>query len=230
MRLVIVLAVLSREIDKYLFQPTYIVPEDSQFREAMANLAASDREKECFCRSILLSIDPGFQRKTVQSREQAVVRNVTSYLYGLLSETQYSEFHASVKDVVAKAVQVWHPIQRAKQKFETDFEPLLWGDEGWASFEFPGDTSVANRTGDDVLDGGNLLTVFPRITAVEKEGRSPYTFVVQVRSTQPQCLAAEQEMRQEPASPTVGRMTSNRSRGKHNPSNSESKATGPFLG
>jgi hypothetical protein len=56
MRLAVILAILAREIDRHIFQATYIIAKGTQIREA---LAASDSENESFCRSILLSMDPG---------------------------------------------------------------------------------------------------------------------------------------------------------------------------
>jgi hypothetical protein len=61
MRLAIFLAILAREVDKQIFQPTYLLPEDAGIREVLTNLGASDSEKESFCWSILLSINPNEQ-------------------------------------------------------------------------------------------------------------------------------------------------------------------------
>ncbi|KAL2819542.1 hypothetical protein BDW59DRAFT_181634 [Aspergillus cavernicola] len=225
MRLAIFLAILAREVDKQIFQPTYIVPEDAGIREVLAKLAASDNEKESFCRSILLSINPDAQNTALQSKIQAVIRNVSSCLYGMLPDDQFDQLRASVGKIVERAVDVWHPIQRSLQRYEPDFEPLKWGDDQWSSLEFPEGSSAGSEASPNMLDE-SLLTVFPRIAVVEKGNRFPLTYVVQLRRSQPQCMAAGREVSNVPTSPVIGRVTSNRSRRKSNASSNAGHANG----
>ncbi|KAL4926588.1 uncharacterized protein BDV17DRAFT_293384 [Aspergillus undulatus] len=215
MRLAVLLAILAREIDKQIFQPTYIVPEDAGIRDTLAGLAASDNEKESFCRSILLLIDPETEKVVLQSRIQAIVRNVSQYLYDMLPEDQFTELRASIGKIAERAANVWHPIQRSLERYEPDFEPFKWGDDQWSLLRFPEGSSAESETSPDMLDDC-LLTVFPRIAVVEKGHRFPLTDVVQLRKSQPQCLAAGRELTNVPTSPVTGRVASNRSRRKSN--------------
>lgn len=48
-RLAVLLAILAREIDEHIFQPIYIAPGDFRIRKVLADLAATDSEKESFC-------------------------------------------------------------------------------------------------------------------------------------------------------------------------------------
>ncbi|KAF4182975.1 hypothetical protein CNMCM7927_009352 [Aspergillus lentulus] len=225
MRLAVILAILAREIDKYIFQPTYAIAEDTQIREALTTLAASDSEKESFCRSILLSIDPETQSKALHSRMQIVIRNVSSYLYELLSESHFSNFRQSLEKVVQKAAEVWQPIQRSKRRYEPDFEPLKWEDDEWSPLMFPDTDPVVNQISQKDL-GESLLTVFPRITAVEDGNRFPLTYVVQLRRSQAPCVKAEQEMAQISSPPAIGRMASNRPRRRSNASSNTTNMNG----
>ncbi|KAL4998901.1 hypothetical protein BDV10DRAFT_166012 [Aspergillus recurvatus] len=219
MRLAIFLAILAREVDKQIFQPTYIVREDAGIRESLARLAASDNGKESFCRSILLSIDPDAQNVVLQSRIQAVVDNVSSHLRGMLPDNQLSELRASIEKIAERAADVWLPVQRSLRKYEPDFEPLKWGDDQWDLLDFPEGSSAENEDSPNTLDEC-LLTVFPCITMVEKGHRISRSYVVQLRRSQPQCLAAGRELANAPVSPAVGRVASNRPRRKSNaPSN-----------
>lgn len=229
MRTVVILAILAREIDTNLFQPTYILPEDSQIRQVLANLAANDNEKESFCRSLLLSIDPDSQAKYRDSRIQTVIRNTSTCLFDLLPETKHDELRLALKRIVQKAVDVWTPIQKTKRRYEPDFDPLQWEDDESVPFAFPDDGEVESQAINGVVDD-NLLTVFPRISQVDGNGRSPCTFAVQVRRLQRPCLAAEQELIQEPSSPTIGRMSSARSRRKSITPGSPNQPKGNFLG
>ncbi|KAL4985740.1 hypothetical protein BDW68DRAFT_198592 [Aspergillus falconensis] len=225
MRLAIFLAILAREVDKQIFQPTYIVREDAGIRDTLAKLAASDSEKESFCRSILLSIDPDIQKVTLQSRIQVVVTNVSSCLFGMLPEDRFSELCVSVRKIAERAADVWHPIQQSLQRYEPDFEPLKWGDDKWSPLHFPEGSSEKNEASPDMLDDC-LLTVFPRITLVEKGHRTPLSYVVQLRRSQPQCLAAIRELANVPISPLIGRVATNRPRRKSNALSNADHANG----
>jgi hypothetical protein len=57
MRLAMTLAILSREICKNIFQPNYILPEDSKIHGILSHLAENDTKKESFYRQVLLSLD-----------------------------------------------------------------------------------------------------------------------------------------------------------------------------
>lgn len=213
MRLAVILAVLSREIDRQIFQPTYTISDDTQLRDILSQLAETDCEKESFCRCMLLSIEPNAQEMSLQSKNQAVVQKVSSYLYELLSETEYSEIRLRISKILHRAIDIWLPIQRAQQRYEPDFEPLNWGDDEWSLFKLPGDDSTRNEVDRNIRDE-NLLTIFPRISLVENGERFPLTYVTQLRRSQKQCMAAEQEINQASPGRMIGRVLSNRSRRK----------------
>ncbi|KAL4993193.1 hypothetical protein BDV10DRAFT_198518 [Aspergillus recurvatus] len=225
MRLAIFLAILAREVDKQIFQPTYIVPEDAGIRKVLANLAAYDNERESYYRSIFLSIDPDAQSADLQSRIQAIIVKTSSYLYGMLPDDQFDQLRASVGKIVKKAVDVWYSLQRSQQRYEPDFEPLKWGDDEWSPLDFPEGAHAGSETSSNMLDE-SLLTVFPRLTRVEKGNRVPLTWVVQLRRSQPQCMAAGREVSNVPTSPVTGRVASNRSRRKSIASSNAGPANG----
>lgn len=210
MRLAVILAILAREIDKYIFQPNYLF-SDTELRTVLCNLAAVDGEKESFCRSMLLSIDHSVQQTSIQSRMQTVVRNVSNYLFDVLSESQFGEFRQSIENVVKRAIDTWRPIQHASKKYEPDFEPLKWDDDDWAQFQFPGDNDYQNEVANS-HQGGNLLTIFPRISWVNNDKRHPQTFAIQLMGSQKQCLDAEQERYRQTPSPKINRTASKGSR------------------
>ncbi|RAL07870.1 uncharacterized protein BO97DRAFT_408683 [Aspergillus homomorphus CBS 101889] len=225
MRLAVFLAILAREVDRQIFQPTYIVPEDAGVRDTLARLAACDNEKESFCRSILLSIDPDREKTILQSRIQAVVRHVSSYLYDMLPEDQFPKLRASIGKIAERAADVWHPFQRSLERYEPDFEPLKWGDDKWSPLHLPEGSSAESETSPNPLDDC-LITVFPRITVVERANRFPLTYVVQLRKSHPQCLAAGRELANVPTSPILGRVASNRSRRRSNAPSDAGHANG----
>jgi hypothetical protein len=211
MRLAVILAVLSREIDKCIFQPNYLVPEDAQMRNIMSHLAETDSDKEFFCRSMLLSIDQQSQQETLQLRIQTVVRKVSSCARDWLSDAQHHEFQQRVASIVQRAIDIWLPIQRAQQKYESDFDPVDWNDIEWTIFNLPGENTEKNTTAHNIASD-TILTIFPRLSQVKDNERYPLTFVTQLTKSHPLCVQAEQEINRKANSPTIGRTFSNGTR------------------
>ncbi|KAL4787744.1 hypothetical protein BJX76DRAFT_354004 [Aspergillus varians] len=208
LRLALLLGILSREIDKYIFQPNYLTSEPTEMRNILSQLASTDGEKEAFCRSILLSVGQNAQQESLKSRIQSVVENVSSCMCPLLSEMQNVELRRHIGNVVKRAIEVWRPIQCAQSKYEPDFEPLNWDDNEWVAFNFPSQDAGSSKT-DEETPSVNLLTIFPRISYVEDHRRHPLTFVIQLRKSHPLCVMADQEMVRKPTSPTSGRKPQN---------------------
>ncbi|KAJ5519884.1 hypothetical protein N7463_000337 [Penicillium fimorum] len=213
MRLAVVLAILSKEIDKHIFQPNYLVPGDSQLRHVMSNLAETDSDKESFCRSMLLSINQQSQQETAKLRIQDVLRDVSSCVHSFLSAAQYEEFRQRVANIAEKAINIWLPLQRSQQKYESDFDPLDWNDNEWATFNLPGENTEKNTTAHGIASD-TLLTIFPRISQVNGDRRHPLTFVTQLTKSHPLYIQAGQEINRKPDNPTIGRMSSNGTRRK----------------
>jgi hypothetical protein len=187
---VIIMAILAREIDKYIFQPSYTVSEDGRIRRRLVNMAMTDNEKESVIRSRLLSIDRDIERSTLEARIQTVVENVTSYLENLLPEKEVLQVRESLDKVVRNASLVWMQFQRIKTKYEPDFEPLQWGDDEWKPFLFPED----NLTEGFGTKGKSLITVFPRLCQVGNNKRRPLKYVIELKQFQLQSVAAEHEL------------------------------------
>ncbi|KAL4993358.1 hypothetical protein BDV10DRAFT_190075 [Aspergillus recurvatus] len=207
MRLAVILGILSREIDRYIFQPNYLISEEARLRDILSQLALTDGAKESFCRAVLLSIDQGTQQESLNSRVQSLVRKVSFCMCDLLSEAQYNEFRQHIENVVSRAISVWLPIQRAAKRYEPDFDPLHWDDGEWRPFKLPGqETSLSKQ--DDGISSNNLLTIFPRISCVHDHGRDPLTYVIQFRKSHQLYIDAEREITRQPTSPTASRRPS----------------------
>ncbi len=209
-RLAIILAILAREIDRYIFQPTYIAGKDCPSRPLLANLAAANTEKEAFCRSILFSLDPESQSKSCQWRIRRIVQHVSSYTCALLSDEQNSQFCQSLEKVVQKAVEIWHPIQHAKKKYESGFDPAESDDE-LAAFVFPGLESVETPPNVSPQPQHSLI-IFPHIYAIEANKKILFTPTWLLSNMDPQWVAAEREMGQDPPHSTLERVMSIRLR------------------
>jgi hypothetical protein len=203
MQLVVILAILSREIDKHVFQPNYLDSDDNQLRSILSQLAKTDGEKEAFCRAMLLSIAETAQQTSVKSRASLISRDITHCLFGSLSDEQQTNVRQTISTIVNKAIEAWMPFQHSHSKYEPDFEPECWDDACWQPFSFPGDKAGKSETG---LATDSFLTIFPRISCVDKDDRDPLNYVIQLRRSHPLWSEAEQELSQSPSSPTTGRV------------------------
>ncbi|KAJ5591490.1 uncharacterized protein N7459_001859 [Penicillium hispanicum] len=203
MRLAITLAILSREINKHIFQPNYILPDDSDIRETLIDLAGEDPEKERFLRSMLLSIDPKAQDETVESKANSVVHNVSGQLSKLISQTQHGAVHASISKIVGEAKGFWRLVQRAQHKYEIDFEDS-YSDERheWKPFAFPSDGDFRGTAIAPVGQDGSFFTVFPCLYSINDGEEECLVEVAQLRKHQRQCVEAAKEMDKAPLSPT----------------------------
>lgn len=210
MRVAVILAILAREIDRYIFQPTYIGGEDCPSRPLLANLAAANTEKEALCRSILFSLDPKSQSKGCQSRIRRIVQHVSSYIYAFLSEEQNSRFCESLENIVQKAVEVWHPIQHARRKYESGFDPADSDDE-LIPFVFPGLESVDTPSSVNPQRQQSLI-INPHIYAIEENKKILFTPTWLLSNMDPQWVAAEREIGQDSSQSTLERVMSTRLR------------------
>ncbi|KAJ5630967.1 uncharacterized protein N7484_011067 [Penicillium longicatenatum] len=206
MRLAMILAILSREICKNIFQPDYILPEDSAIHGILSRLAENNTEKESFYRRVLLSIDEN-------AEEEKFSRHA---------------FRRCIERVVQKAAEFWLPIQRAQQRYETEFDLIDLEDDDWEPFCFPGDNTIPARQ-HQVVQDVNILTVFPCISLVKDGNRDPLTHLTQLRSTQMLFIAAEYEARQMSTSFVVPRRSSTRSRRRSIAQNTDQPNGGSFL-
>jgi hypothetical protein len=143
----------------------------------------------------------------------------------MLPDDQFDQLRVSVRKIVERAIKVWNPLQRSLQRFKPDFKPIKWKDDLWSPLEFLEGSHPGSETSLDMLDE-SLLTMFPRLTVVEKGNRFPLTYVVQLRRSQPQCVAAGREASNVPTSPVIGRVASNRPRRKSTASSNASPANG----
>lgn len=209
MRLAIILAILAREINDQIFQPTYLFSPETDFRDVLYRLALTDQKKESFCRAILLSIEPEKQEHNLEERKRNVVKTMESYLEYLASPLQLVELRKCLEDIVQQAAETWRPFQGISSRYEPDFED----DSEWDQFEFATETGTADgRLANGEIDE-TALVIFPRLCLVGDNQRRPRNYVTVLRKSQ--CVVAEQELRRkELPSPTSVRNAGDRQRGR----------------
>ncbi|PYH80266.1 hypothetical protein BO82DRAFT_338497 [Aspergillus uvarum CBS 121591] len=177
-RLVSILALLAREIDKYIFQPCYIIPEETRIREVLLDLAVTDSARESFCRSVLQSINTPDQEKNLSKMIQTVVKSVLSYLEGSVPESHLASVRAALERIVSRAAAVWDPIRRAKRRYELDFDQP-GAEEWWLPFTVNEAKQAKPESGRPPHEEP-ALTIFPRLSVIEKGTITTHTVVIQL--------------------------------------------------
>lgn len=212
------LAILARRIDMYIFQPTYLEDEDDVIRQLLVRLSVED-SKESFCRGLLLSIRAVDQEENATNAVKRVVREVGWYVQELLSGSDYDSFRAGLDQVVRQACETWHIVQRAKERFEPNFElspdedlewyPLVFGEE---------DAGTAEQIKSASDEDEELFVIFPPIFLLE-DG-PPYPMTSGVVLMKSQSIAATQEIESySPSSPIAAKTAS-----RHKPTRSRTKS------
>lgn len=201
MRLISILALLAREIDEQIFQPTFFISEESGIRERLRKLAMTDGERESYCRSILLSIGAGTMANDLDERIKNVTKNVSSCVDGIFTDEQCSKISSSVKKVTQRAAEVWQTFQRTKTKYEPVFEILQSGSQEFDLFDFPTD-EPERKEETTSLPNNPPFVIFPRLCRYEDGVSWTCYEAVGVCRSMPQFRAAEQEQKTaEPQSP-----------------------------
>lgn len=205
MRVVVVLATLSRKINHAIFQPNYLTPDSNDLRETFNQLAKTDGDREAHCRSVMLAVDPARQRENLKSRGHSVLKEVSAGLFPLLSPSQFGEFEEKLRKVISSAAKVWRDIQCSPMKFEAEFDPA---EGGWRPFNFPG----SEEDVDDRFLGSHSLTVYPQLTQLRGGKETCLEYVIRLPQSHKLCQLAEQEIVQNPSSPTINCPSAKRTR------------------
>lgn len=136
MRAAIVLGVLTRLVDKLVFQPTYLLDEESGLREILRDEAAIDPVKERYIRGILLSISPDEQEANAESIVHDVAKELLDIanVRVLLTTETSATFPEGLESFVRQCQVEWKIIQRGKQRLEPSFAYSASSDYPWQLF------------------------------------------------------------------------------------------------
>jgi hypothetical protein len=221
-RVAVILRALARLVVKYIFQPAYLLDEDSGLREILVEQATINPTKERYARGILLSMIPGNQETYDEETVDLVVDklvdtlNVRVLLYPKAIET----FTSMLKFLVTKFQDEWKIVQRGKQKIEPSFHYFASIDHPWHVF----DVDIADgKNGKQHNVGATLNTnsaegdivILPRLYLVGQNPKSaPITHGCILQKVL--CDAAEGEVRKDVPSAPFARATSSRHRARTN--------------
>lgn len=219
MRVAFILRALARLIDKYIFQPTYLLDEDSGLRESLVEQATIDSTKERYARGILLSMFPEDQDTSSQESVNIVVKKLlnTVNVRELLQPDAVEKFTGMLRFVVTKFQDEWKTVQRGKQKLESSFNYPASTDRPWHVFDvgFASGKNAKQQNGVAAPLTTNSaeddIVVLPRLYLVAQDA-DPAPITHGCVLPKALCDAAEGEVRKDLPSAPFARATSNRHR------------------
>lgn len=206
-RTMLVMALLAKALEGYIFSPTYLLEDDDELRLVLARM--NDTDKKSAFRRMLLSIsDEGGQRQTVlTARIASAVEETLQPVQSLLSPEMLDELKADLSQVIAQAAIAWQPWQRCESHYEVSTTVTSAGWD-WLSIRFPGDDDnddlVHVESGAFETDEV-VMVLFPRVCAIDRTRRPAFTpvfpgVVVQKSQLQASSLAAKHSSAVEPNS------------------------------
>ncbi|KAM0509111.1 hypothetical protein D7B24_008102 [Verticillium nonalfalfae] len=129
MRVASFLAVLSRQLELYMFQPTYFVTENNELSDLI--LYMKDKTQANHLRSVLLRASPD-EHGEAQARR--VVDGVYKCVEPLLRQRDSLSFRASLEKVCREISEMWETFQRYTLLVTADLEIDPEYLDDWKSF------------------------------------------------------------------------------------------------
>lgn len=212
MRAAIVLGALTRLVDKFVFQPTYLLDEESGLREILRDEAAIDPVKERYTRGILLSMSPDEQESNAESVVHQVAKELLEIanVRVLLTPETFATFPEALEDFVRRCQEEWKIIQHGKQKLEPSFAYSASSHYPWQLFD--DEETHAEKLATTTAIEDNIVLV-PRIYLVStKADPDPITHGCVLRRTH--LDAAAEELRSSLSGAPFTHATSGRNRNR----------------
>ena len=136
MRVATFLAILSRELSRLFFQPTYILDGGgAELSEFLGELANRDAERETYLRSVLLAASPPpTQAEALEKRIHITVEKLLGIAGALFAESEQAKFKAALEILCKTAGDNWLAIQKVEYRIEPVFDCRNF--EDWRSLSY----------------------------------------------------------------------------------------------
>lgn len=171
MRIAAVLGILARLIDHYIFQPTYLLDEESGFRELLRRQATVDQRKERFARGVVLSMFPEEQEPNALERIGCVLKDLFlgADIRAILARERVDPFAAELEKFLGQVYSTWQAVQYGKQRLEPDFGHCEDSNLQWSELELQVGAEADRPTSAVAMDDQDdeAVVIFPRIYLME---------------------------------------------------------------
>ncbi|GAB1312005.1 hypothetical protein MFIFM68171_02215 [Madurella fahalii] len=126
MRAAAFLAVLAHEMRRHIFQPTYLLRDNTGLHKILDDLVeAGDNEREAHLRSVILRLSechPKAADAVATAHIDAAMSSVSDSVLGLIPDESKNDFEANLHSFCTEACEHWRFIQRLDGKIDLDFD------------------------------------------------------------------------------------------------------------
>ncbi|RYN17590.1 hypothetical protein AA0115_g11735 [Alternaria tenuissima] len=213
MRVAMVVEAFATLVDRFVFQPTYLLNETSRLREILCQQASTDPGRERFARGILLSMSSDSQEVNSKDGEDVLdsvldelLRN--SMMRSLFTAEDISSLDKELTDLVIQFQEEWEKVQRGKQKLEADFCHSNSTDHTWNVISMRATKYKEDQHSELFSDSGiyqeDDIVIVPQVYVIIKgEEKTPLTHGFLLRKAD--LDAAKDEARRNPPTATSSR-------------------------
>ncbi|CAI9633438.1 unnamed protein product [Alternaria burnsii] len=213
MRVAMVIEAFATLVDRFVFQPTYLLNETSRLREILCQQASTDPGRERFARGILLSMSSDSQEVNSKDGDDVLdsvldelLRN--SMMRSLFTAQDISSFDKELTDLVIQFQEEWEKVQRGKQKLEADFCYSNSTDHTWNVISMRATKYKEDQHSELFSDSGiyqeDDIVIVPQVYVITKgEEKTPLTHGFLLRKAD--LDAAKDEARRNPPTATSSR-------------------------
>lgn len=167
MRIASIVAIIARQFDAYLLQPTYLLDPENQLRDLLTEQALDEPRKESAVRGLVQALLPKRQDSAGSTRVIQVRDKIMRNIQDLLPRNLQLSFQEQLEELAEEARDRWGHVLRSSTAIFTSFD--LDDDQDWAWNELrldPSQSTVAVKepqSQDDEAEDEPLVVVFPRL-------------------------------------------------------------------
>lgn len=126
MRIAAFLAILAHEMRTHIFQPIYLLRDNTGLHKIMDDLnEAEDNEREAHLRSVILRLSECYPKTAdaiATAHVKATMNSVSDSVLGLIPKESQDNFKASLHSLCTESCEHWRFIQRLDGKIDPDFD------------------------------------------------------------------------------------------------------------
>ncbi|GAB7334911.1 hypothetical protein MBLNU13_g06796t2 [Cladosporium sp. NU13] len=195
MRIVSIIAILARQFDAYLLQPTYLLDSDNQLRDLLLDQALDEPRKESAVRGLVQALLPKRQDSTGSTRVAQVCDKIMHIIQDLLPKNLQLSFREQLEELAEEARDRWGDVLRSQTAIFPSFD--LDDEQDWAWNELRLDSNQSTvavkepQSQDEEAEDDPLLVVFPRLCTYHDGNEHPMSHGVVL--TLAQIAAAKEE-------------------------------------
>lgn len=177
MRIVSIVAIIARQFDIHLLQPTYLMDSEYHLRDLLTEQAFDECRKESAVRGLIQALLPKRQDSAGSARVRQVCCEIMRIVQDLLPGNLQLSLKEQLEELAEEARDRWVGILRSRTAIFPSFE--MDDDQDWAWNELrldPSQSTVAVKepqSQDDGAEDTPLLVVFPRLCTFHKANEHP---------------------------------------------------------